>query len=87
MRFATSHLPEARSAGIGTWSHRYSRKLWLPGFRRAGPSTPLDENPYQIVKRRDHTMALRSCQARFPRSGHSATHIPGYLLVPANWPR
>jgi hypothetical protein len=37
-----SHLPEASSAGIGTWS-RY--QLWLPGFHRAGPSTPLDEYP------------------------------------------
>jgi hypothetical protein len=35
---------KSTSVGIGTWSGLLSRPLWLPGFRRAGPSTPLDEN-------------------------------------------
>ena len=44
-RYTRPHLPELTSAGVGT-EHRLAKlrlSVRLPGFRRAGPSTPLDE--------------------------------------------
>jgi hypothetical protein len=35
---------------------------WLPGLRRAGPSTPLDKSAAVSVVGRDYRMFRRSCQ-------------------------
>jgi hypothetical protein len=47
----TSSPRRTTSAGIGTEHHLDSidETIRLPGFHRAGPSTPLDERKYLIV--------------------------------------
>ncbi len=69
-----------------TWTPRSKDRMlnWLPGFRWAGPSTPLDERPVQFVRCRCyHSAVLLSRTARILGSLEPATYLRLTAYPPA----